>query len=848
MKYWGILFLIIALATEHCLSVNIDSLKQLTRSEDKTIQLTALLNLSKELSYKDKKESIEYAFKAIALAKTLQDNSAEIKAITNIADAYYYNYSFENALSYYQQALDKSKKIKDYEQIGDSYNNIGTIHFHWGELNLAVEAMQLAIDYYKKIDDKEGLANSYNNLGSVHLEQGNIDQANAYYEQTLAIKKQSGNNKDVAACLTNIGNVYENKGKNETAMQYYEQALELTKQQKDTTTTAHALSNMGLIYQKWGKNQQALLKMNEALQLYTHQNNTQGIANIMNNIGSIYFELGNFDKALEYYKQSLGINGKLNNKSGIASCYYNIAGVLDAIDDYKQAKNFYEKSLAIKHELSDEQGIADAYNSLGNTFANLNLFDSAQVYYNMALKKKQEINEIQGLANIYQNIGALKETTGDKDNAILYYKKALELDRMLSNSLGMAQSMQRIGTIYKNKQENAKALYYYKQSQEIALKGQFNKILMSNYSYLAELYRTASNYEKALEYQLEYSALRDSIYNSNNQKLIAENQKIIEEIRTKYESEKKEQKILLLEKDRAFKRLWINSLVIGISLIIIFLALLYSRYMVKHKANTLLEQRNKEIELHQQEILDSIFYASRIQNALLPPAHSIDSYVTNYFILNRPRDIVSGDFYWINKIDSHVYIAAADCTGHGIPGAFMSMLGISLLNEVVSVHKNLSTGEILNRLRKQIILSLHQKSDNIVKDGMDIALLKINWENLEMQFSGAHNPLFIVRNNKVIEYKSDKMPIAIYFRLDDFNTQHIKIEKGDRLYLFSDGFVDQFGGLQGKKFMKKNFKELLIKTSMLSISEQKKAIEDSLDRWMGEKEQVDDILVIGIEV
>jgi len=848
MKNKFILLFITCFISHVLYSTNIDSLKLLIKSENKETQLSALLLLSKELSYKDKKESIEYAYKAIALAKSTNNSQAVVRAIINIADAYYYSYNYKDAMSYYVQALDKSKKLKDYELMGDSYNNIGTIHFQWGEFNDAVESIQKAIEHYKKINDKEGIANCYNNLGSISLEQGNIDEANNFYEQTLKIKKESGNYKDVAACLTNIGNVYENKGKNEKALHYYEEALEITKEQNDTTTTAHALCNMGLIYQKWGKNQQALVKLNEAMQLYNHLNNSQGIANVLNNSGSIYFELGNFDRALEFYKQALNLYGQLNNRSGIASCYYNIAGVLDAIDDFKQAKNFYEKSLSIKQELNDEQGIADVYNSIGNTFANLNLFDSAQVYYNMALKKKQELNDIEGLANIYQNIGALKETTGDKDNAISYYKKALELDRYLSNSLGMAQAMQRIGTIYKNKQENAKALYYYKQSHEIALKGGFNKILMSNYSYLAELYRTSSHYSKALEYQLEYSALRDSIYNSNNQKLIAENQKIIEEIKTKYESEKKEQKILLLEKDRAFKRLWINSLIVGITLIIIFLALLYNRYTVKNRANTLLEQRNKEIELHQQEILDSIFYASRIQNALLPPPQSIDSYVKSYFILNRPRDIVSGDFYWINKIDDHVYIAAADCTGHGIPGAFMSMLGISLLNEVVSVHKNLNTGEILNRLRKQIIQSLHQKSDNIVKDGLDIALLKIDWDNLQMEFSGAHNPLFIVRDNKLLEFKSDKMPIAIYFRLDEFKTQTITIKKGDRLFLFSDGFVDQFGGSDGKKFMKKRFKDLLVETSQLPMHEQQKTIEDALDRWMGEKEQVDDILVVGIEV
>ena len=285
-------------------------------------------------------------------------------------------------------------------------------------------------------------------------------------------------------------------------------------------------------------------------------------------------------------------------------------------------------------------------------------------------------------------------------------------------------------------------------------------------------------------------------------------------------------------------------------------------------------QKNKIEHIHH-EITDSIHYAKRIQGAILPTQEFAEKILPNHFVLFKPKDIVSGDFYWMTKVENQVVVAVADCTGHGVPGAFMSMLGAAFLNDIVNKEYITQPAVILRRLRKEIIRALQQKGEvGEQKDGMDIALCAIDFDNMKLQFSGANNPLYIVKSlsssssNKVEENKSsdfinftnfelyelkgDKMPIAIYERMDKFTVHEIDIQKGDCLYLFSDGYADQFGGPKGKKFMSKQLKQLLIDNYQLPMQEQKEVLENAIENWMNyEKdiyEQIDDITVMGIKI
>jgi len=283
-----------------------------------------------------------------------------------------------------------------------------------------------------------------------------------------------------------------------------------------------------------------------------------------------------------------------------------------------------------------------------------------------------------------------------------------------------------------------------------------------------------------------------------------------------------------------------------------------------------IEKGRKEVEKQRdiaykqkQEILDSISYAQKIQEAVLPSKEFADEILNEHFIMFRPRDIVSGDFYWIKKVNNYIIAVAADCTGHGVPGAFMSMLGSSFLNEIVTRRSLDNAGQILNRLRSKVKKSLHQEGKSgEQKDGMDVALLIIDTETLELQYAGAYNPLYIIRKNtdkdkkedesladyELILLKADRQPIGIHLLEKEFTNHSFQLEKGDCLYSFSDGYVDQFGGETGGKFKTARFKELLLSVQGKSMDEQKRILEQNFIKWKRDVAQIDDVLVMGIRI
>ena len=255
-----------------------------------------------------------------------------------------------------------------------------------------------------------------------------------------------------------------------------------------------------------------------------------------------------------------------------------------------------------------------------------------------------------------------------------------------------------------------------------------------------------------------------------------------------------------------------------------------------------------QIAQQQKSIMDSINYAQTIQNSLLPSSQILKTQLPEHFILYKPRDIVSGDFYWFSERESHYYVAAADCTGHGVPGAFMSMLGMALINEIVNKHSDIDPVSLLNELRSQIIETLHQKGDpSAAKDGIDMVVCKIDRKNSRMLFAGANNPLYLVRNKELIEYKTDKMPVSIHLVMKPFTGHEVDLKPGDAVYLFSDGYADQFGGPSGKKFKYQAFKKLLVSISEKEMYKQGLQLDREFEQWKGDMDQLDDVVVIGLK-
>ncbi len=300
------------------------------------------------------------------------------------------------------------------------------------------------------------------------------------------------------------------------------------------------------------------------------------------------------------------------------------------------------------------------------------------------------------------------------------------------------------------------------------------------------------------------------------------------------------------------KTLIVGFIILGLLIAIVatFLARMISR---KHEQKIeyqkkQIEQQRDEIEKKNSEITSSINYASRIQTALHPEP-KLPDFIKEHFVFWKPRDIVSGDFYWIRQVGNKIVFVAADSTGHGIPGAFMSMLGVSFFNDIVWRRKILKPADVLNELRQQVKDALHQTGNKgEQKDGMDIAICVFDIETRSLEYAGAHNPLYLFRNETIQDYKADRMPVGIYIRETPFTYQQVQLEKNDMLYIFTDGYVDQFGGKNNEKLKSKRFKDLLSSISLLPVEKQKQQIDDFLQTWQGNNEQIDDILIIGIRV
>ncbi len=298
---------------------------------------------------------------------------------------------------------------------------------------------------------------------------------------------------------------------------------------------------------------------------------------------------------------------------------------------------------------------------------------------------------------------------------------------------------------------------------------------------------------------------------------------------------------------------------------------IYRSYRIKKEANIKLEEKNRVITNQRDEIekqrdsiasqrdqiaeqnkliWDSIHYAQRIQRALLPDDHNFGEVLEHFFIIYRPKDVVSGDFYWESKSGSEVIVVAADCTGHGVPGALMSMLGVTFLNDIVNTRKITRPSEILDKLREEVINAFHQQggANTEIQDGMDIAVCNIDQESSTIQFAGANNPLIIIRESEVFQYKGDRMPVAISDRMMNFNNHTIELQENDLVYIFSDGYIDQFGGENNKKFMRKRLVNLLMEIREEPMKRQKDILVRTFDEWKGNYEQTDDVVMIGLRI
>ncbi len=636
-----------------------------------------------------------------------------------------------------------------------------------------------------------------------YYEDQNIEKGKQYLDEAYAIAQQYDSPIILGDIHLKLGNYYNLTNQYTKAIEHYEKAKEVNLEWGLEKSEAVYYNNVGIIFEKQGKYSEALDYGLKALHEYEKMQDSSEIARALLNVGLIHFRLEDYDKSRNYYLKSLEIRERIGDEKGIALVYNNLAILNYYENDYDNVRNYFEKAY-------------ETYKKLGLL--------------------RQEAMALSNLAEIHSIIG-------QNDKALEYYFKVLEMEKEMNNSNGMASTYSMIGNIYNTREQFDKALFYHSKAEALAKDIDALPVLKDVYDALKETYKNMGNYEKALHVTEQYIFIQDSLLNERRIKEIAE-------IQTKYETEKKEQEIALLKQEKEIQDLEMkkqqNMMFFMVASLVLFLLFL----LVLTNKNKKISAANEKLSYQKNQITDSIEYASRIQNALLPPESYRNELLPEHFVFYKPRDIVSGDFYWFYEKGDYICVAAVDCTGHGVPGAFMSMLGNAFLQEEINEARQLHADKILNGLRERVKKALHQTGkQGEAKDGMDLALVIIHRERLELRFAGAYNQLFIIREGKLKVLKGDRMPIGIHHFEKESFTQHVlQLQEGDQLYMFSDGYVDQFGGEEGHKFRMQQFKEVLLAVSHLSMKDQKERLEERFCSWKGDKEQIDDVLVMGMKV
>lgn len=768
-----------------------------------------------------------------------------------------------------------------------------------------------ALAYYSKCQimaEAKGLkkqeALSLTNKGHIFRRLGSYNNAIENYLNALLIWEGLGNEKEMAICYSIIGKTHAIQGNNEQALLNYDRGLKISLELNDSSLMASIYGNIGAIHSYQGNYQEAINMLAKSLEISKKSGNDLQMSICYNYFGNVFYFQGNFEKSIKNYINSLHISEKLGNKKEMSNCYTNIGNIQAMQQNWGKAIAYFEKALAITREMDDKPGISACLNNLGNIYDSKGEPDKAIEYYLKSLEIAEKYGNKKQMANCYLNIGMVYSNESKFDPAIQFYTKTLNIVKELGDKNGMAMIYSNIASLHlyiadstinilhdEKKYHLEKAVGFGQQSYKLAL--EIGAIPLQNESavHLQKAYTKLGNYKEAIQFAEIGIATKDSIFKE-------EKTKALTEMETRYQTEKKQQEIekqkLTIDKQEADisrKKAQRNLFIIGSGLLVLLVIFVFRSYLLKKKSNKIITEKNHllseaneeiraqrdEIEAQRDEIeaqrdmvleqkehieeihgelTSSIRYASRIQSVMLPSADDLNEILGTHFLLFLPRDVVSGDFYYASRVKDWMVVCVADCTGHGVPGAFMSMLGISLLNEAVHNENISQANQVLDWMRDNIIHSMKQKGmEGEQKDGMDIAFCAINTKTLQMHFAGANNPCWIVRQNEenrnepiFIELKADRMPLAIYRKLEPFTNQTFQLQRNDCIYLMSDGYEDQFGGPDGKKFMVKKLREIIIKNTFLPLDEQKNLLHNELIEWIGNHEQVDDVTILGIKI
>ena len=708
---------------------------------------------------------------------------------------------YDSALSRAQTALRifQEKERSDYE--GKTQNLIGVIHYAQGQYAEALEAYQKALALYEHTGDSWRMATCYNSIGNIHADQGRYAEALESYQKALTILERIGNQEGMATLYNNIGTIYEGQRRYTEALEAYQKALAIRERIGDQQGIATCRNNIGNIYLAQGRYAQALEAYQKALAIYEHLGNQQRIAVCYQNISSIYIEQQQYAKALEALQKALAIQERINDQQRIVISYINIGNLYQAQGLYPIARSYFQKALPIAQSLGLQDELDDIYLNLAQTDSALaasgltHLWKSAYLHHRLYAAYKDSVRNEESIRKQAQ-----LESQYEYDKKISLLKAQQEKERAL-----------------------AQAQFQRQKAERNALLAILAVVLLalSTMAYFQILLRRKNRLiqEQAQELQQKNAELQ-----SINQALIESN-KIIQAQAEELIAKNSELTTLNAELEATNKALSESYLTI--------------------------QQQAKELAQKNEEILDSIRYAERIQRAILPSHEKWLRLLPNSFLFYQPKDIVAGDFYWLEETDHYIFLAVADATGHGVPGAFVSLVCASALNQALQQEGLNSPAAILTRAKTIVTQVLTQEGAHL-RDGMDIALIRLEKNTpARLTYAGANRPLWIVSSQKeLIEIPPTRQPIGFTDTEKPFEEHEIDLSSRlpAMLYAFTDGFIDQVGGPKGRKLMSKGLREILLEISHKPCPEQEEHLQRFFTAWKGEWPQLDDVTFIGVRL
>ncbi len=678
---------------------------------------------------------------------------------------------------------------------------------------------------------------------AIDLSYTDLHAANVYAFKSITYARNTGNVKKEAYGFNDVGLVYYFMGEYDSALYYYGKALEVKGVDQFPRQISVTLCNRAAVFYEKSEYLKAIDDFKEAGEYRLSLNDTNGLQTVFEGLGSIYYDLGDIESALTYHRKTLEIRARIKDSLNMAGTMGNIAIMLKHLGDTADATRYYQQSIQIFRALNYERGIASQQTNLAALWIAEKKYKECLETLEEALVHAQNADDEVLTGTIYTSLAGLHLETKQYHKAGAYLKLAepVVMSKGKRNTQMEFHSckhkyLKHIGK-YREGLENFEA--WVRLDKEVDTEKAIRSVLKSSLD---------------LQYQRKHHF--DSIDQVRRDEIAAQ------KLQTEHE---------IAEANKVMNYVFGASalLLLGLAMVI------FKGYKTKKRDNLTINLQKEVVEEKNKEITDSILYAKRIQSAILPPVKMVSQHLPNSFILYQPKDIVAGDFYWLEQRDNKVLFAAADCTGHGVPGAMVSVICNNGLNRSVREHGITEPGKILDKTR-EIVIAEFEKSEEEVKDGMDIALCALlqtpghtQGEKSQLQYAGANNPLWIIRkytenatkttlppeakttvidSHLFIEVKADKQPIGKYGDATPFTTHEIDLQQGDQIYVFTDGFQDQFGGPKGKKFKPSALRKLLLSIAHEPMNIQRQLLENALENWRGELEQIDDVCIIGVRV